>query len=354
LKQVSDRLAEQGERIPPSTLARVENASLDPGIRRLHLLLAVYDIPPRVVADLVELEMLGDAARPDVDLETLYREGLESWREGNLVKGLAYLAAVRRHEPTDDSGRLLRQRASLAFAIQARDLGRYRLAKEILDELLCDSSCTDLKVNVLVTMASVWRSLGSPDSAMAYLRQAETYVKTADSREAGWVSHLKAKLLAAAGEGEEANAEILRALGVYRALDDRYGEAKALLSGIAIGEARAGAETALSLAGGVVEFCVKNGLRQLAVMASLEVGRLLSKLGRHVEAAETLKQALAESVVIEDRKLQFIAHQHLWKVYEASGEARRARFEMDAAKHFGAYVDKTSVESDDLQVPWNP
>ena len=58
LREVSERMAERGGRIPISTLVRIEQGKLDPGVRRLHALLRFYDVPPHLVADLVELEDL--------------------------------------------------------------------------------------------------------------------------------------------------------------------------------------------------------------------------------------------------------------------------------------------------------
>jgi transcriptional regulator with XRE-family HTH domain len=54
LREVSERMADRGDRIPTSTLVRIEQGKLDPGVRRLHLLLRLYDLPPHLIADLVE------------------------------------------------------------------------------------------------------------------------------------------------------------------------------------------------------------------------------------------------------------------------------------------------------------
>ena len=59
LRQVCDLMAERGERIPPSTLSRVEQGKLDPNVRRLFLLLDLYGISPSDVGALVRQ---GDSA----------------------------------------------------------------------------------------------------------------------------------------------------------------------------------------------------------------------------------------------------------------------------------------------------
>src|SRR5688572_3287668 len=103
LRQVSDRLKEQGETIPSSTLIRIEQGKLDPGVLRLHRLLRLYKVPPLLVADLIELEDLAIEIPAGLDLETLYRDGADAWKRGDIPKGLAYLFAVRRHVPDDSA-----------------------------------------------------------------------------------------------------------------------------------------------------------------------------------------------------------------------------------------------------------
>ena len=98
LQSVSERLSAQGHRIPPSTLGRIEQGRLDPGVRRLYLLLDLYSIPPHLVSDLVEVETLAGTPPilvPDHDLQALHDQGLEHWKKGNVAEGLAYLFAVR-------------------------------------------------------------------------------------------------------------------------------------------------------------------------------------------------------------------------------------------------------------------
>jgi transcriptional regulator with XRE-family HTH domain len=53
LRQVCDLMDERGERVPPSTLSRVEQGKLDPSVRRLFLLLDLYAIPLADVSALV-------------------------------------------------------------------------------------------------------------------------------------------------------------------------------------------------------------------------------------------------------------------------------------------------------------
>src|SRR5947199_10351029 len=88
LREVSERQAEAGELIPPSTLARIEQGKLDPGVRRLHRLLRQFRIAAQAVADLIDLEDLAIAVPTGVGLETLYREVTEGWKRGHMPRGM--------------------------------------------------------------------------------------------------------------------------------------------------------------------------------------------------------------------------------------------------------------------------
>src|SRR6185436_6768694 len=71
-------------------------------------------------------------------LDETLREGVEALRHGNLAKGMAHLFAVRQHVPADEAGRLVQQRATLGFAIAARNQGKHRLARQIVEDLLLE------------------------------------------------------------------------------------------------------------------------------------------------------------------------------------------------------------------------
>ena len=134
LQTAAERLEARGHRIPPSTLGRIEQGRLDPGVRRLYLLLDLYRIPPHLVSDLVEVETMAGTPpliAPGQDLQALHDQGLQHWRDGNVAEGLAYLFAVREFVPADEESRVLRQRTTLLFATAARNLGKYRLARQI-------------------------------------------------------------------------------------------------------------------------------------------------------------------------------------------------------------------------------
>src|SRR5262245_21964846 len=82
LSEVSRRLAATGSPVPHSTLVRIEQGRLDPGVRRLHQLLRLYEIPPHLVADVVELEDMASRERVEGSVEQLYKQGIDAWRRG--------------------------------------------------------------------------------------------------------------------------------------------------------------------------------------------------------------------------------------------------------------------------------
>ena len=64
LRDVQRRTESLGSPIPFTTLAKVEQGKVDPGVKRLHLLLKIYDLPVGLAADLLDLEEFSEEA-PD-------------------------------------------------------------------------------------------------------------------------------------------------------------------------------------------------------------------------------------------------------------------------------------------------
>lgn len=352
LVEVSGRLKEQGGSIPVSTLARIEQGKHDPGVRRLHQLLRLYQIPPQLAADFVELEELATEQPLELDLEVLHREGLERWKAGDYAGGLAYLFAVRRSVPTDEDSRELRQRATLAFAIQARTLGKFRLARQIVDDLLCEPPVPSLRLNVFGLAASIWRRLGSVDMALALVRQAESWLEErgeTGTQQAAWVFHQKAKALVAAGRFEDAHRALERAIERFSSLRDTLGEGRALLTRIAIREAEGDLATASSAAAEAIAFGGTHGLPQIEALGEIELGRLEIRAGRAGDGATVLERALGKALAVGDRHVEFLAHFHLSKAFTEVFDLDRARVELEAAKYFVRFTGESSPETDKVR-----
>ena len=348
LREVSSRMEKQGESLPPSTLARIETGKLDPGVRRLHLLLRLYDVAPHLVADLVELESLAIEKPPQGDLETLYRNGIDHWKKGNIPQGIAHLLAVREHIADDPDSKLLRQKASLSFAITARNLGKFRLAKQIVEDLLCEPPDPSLTVRVFVVAASTWRGLGAVDAAVAFVQYAAERLRMSDPRERAWVQHQAAKILLDAGRPEDARRALELALDHYRDLRDTYGETGASLLRVRLLENAGHIDAAIEAVQQVVDLAREHGHERLVMAARLRHGELIVASGEPETGLEVLRECLGLSILHGDRNSEFHAHYHLWKAYEAIGDRDRAGLELRTAKHRVQHIDEITPEASEV------
>ncbi len=155
LKEVSERLEVRGHPVPSSTLTRIEQGKLDPGVRRLFLLLDLLQIPGHLAADLVQLEAQAGEVPTTQDPDELIEAGLAAWRRGEIGFGLACLFALRERVGDDPAMQLQRQRAMLSFAAAARDLGKFRVARQIVDDLLCEPPLPSILINTLRSTETV-------------------------------------------------------------------------------------------------------------------------------------------------------------------------------------------------------
>jgi tetratricopeptide (TPR) repeat protein len=349
VRAVSKELAEKGERLPESTLVRIEQGKLDPGVRRLHRLLHLYSVPPHLVADLIELEDLAVAQPPEGDLETLHREGVECWKRGDVAHGLAYLFAVRQRVPPDAEARIIRQRATLAFAIYARNLGKLQLARQVLEDLLCEPPERSLVVNVLVMASVVWDALGAKDAAMALAAHAATLLPPGRPDLEAWVHHQNARLLASAGRFEEAEKVLVKARNSYRGAEDPYGEGKALISLTLLRESQGDLAAAVLAAREALGFAEESRVARVVLLCRIELGRLLTKSGAIGEGLQVIQQALGQAIQVGDRNAEFAARYCLWKAYVGLGDRERARFELEAAIYCVRFVDETFPEADEIR-----
>lgn len=348
LREVTERArAEAGERLPPSTLTRIEQGKLDPGTRRLHLLLRLYDIPPELVADLVEIE--SKASEPETDdLETLRREGERFWKAGDVPAALGHAIALRQRAPDTDEGRRLRQQGTLAFATQARNLGKLRLARRLLEDLLCEPPAPDLAIDALVLGASIWRGLGAPDVAVALVREAASRVKPRNVKQRAIVAHQEAKILLDAGRAAEAAKALSRAMAAYAKSGDSasiYNADRARVLRVEILRALGRPRKALAAATEALDAATEHGHALVALFARIEKGRLLVETGRPREGIETLRHALASAVFQSDRNAELHARHALWKAYEKTGDLESAGEEWRRARPLAESADDRSVEA---------
>lgn len=347
--EVTRRLAASGTPIPHSTLIRIEQGKLDPGVRRLHQLLRVYEIPAELVADFVDLENMASTEPIQGDDETLYATATALWRAGDLQRGLAHFFELRRRLSAIPGREAQRHQAMLGFAIAARDLGKYRLAKSLIDELLLDRPSSELTTKAFVLAASVWEGLGSLDVALALIRDAAERAATAGPELGALVMHQQAKLLLKAGRIDDASRALDHALTHYRELGDTYGETRASILGVRIVERSGIADEAIGAARQLISFAERHGHAKLALTGQLELGRLLTAGGDHERGLEHLRKALGQAVLTENANARLIAHHHLWKAYRALGDRARAQLELDSARALTRFVDELSEEASEIK-----
>jgi tetratricopeptide (TPR) repeat protein len=349
LSEVARRLAQTGTPIPHSTLVRIEQGKLDPGVRRLHQLLRLYEIPPDLVADFVDVETMASREAIEGDDDSLHERAIALWRAGDLQRGLAYFFELRRRLSAGPDRQSQRQRATLGFAVAARDLGKFRLAKSLIDELLLDAPSTELTIKAFVLAASVWEGLGSLDVALAFIRDAVSRAASAGAEVGALVAHQEAKLLVKGGHLEDASRALERAVAHYRSLGDTYGEARAAVLRVRIVERSQGAHKAVAAARDLIAFAERHGQAKLGLTGQLELGRLLTASGDHERGLEHLRKALGQAVLMEDRNARLLAHHHLWKAYSVSGDRARAQVEFDSARSLVRFVDDGSDEADEIR-----
>jgi tetratricopeptide (TPR) repeat protein len=349
LKEVSAEMGRFGETFPVSTLVRIEQGKLDPGLRRFHLLLKLYNIPAHLMMDLMDLEELAVEEPTGKDLETLFRDGLALWKRGEIGEALAHLFAIRRQIPDSERSRTLRQEATLSFAIAARDLGKLRLARQLVDDLLCEAVDEALLGQLLILASTLWSRLGSATMGLVLIRGAMEHLEPSNHRQQAWVLHQQARLLIATGAPEDAERLLDEATKKYRKLGDTHGETQVSIVRIGALEARDEIDGAISCARRTIRFAAKNGHDLSALSARLELGRLLVRSGASDKGLEELRKALSQAVLLEDRIAEFYAHYHLWKTYELLGQSEPARFEFQVAVSCVRFIDEPTPEANEIR-----
>src|SRR5262245_37893052 len=113
LREVESLSGESGKVIPFSTLARIEQGRLDPGLPRLQQLLRVYHVPMQAAGDLLDLEQYAGLPPKLRDPQKLFDLGKERWQRGEVREALTAFMAAKRLDPTE---RLLRHRIHLGLS----------------------------------------------------------------------------------------------------------------------------------------------------------------------------------------------------------------------------------------------
>jgi len=343
LRQVEARAQALGEPIPFTVIARVEKGQVDPGFRRVNILLRIYEIPLQVAGDLADLEIFGADAPAEAPLD--YEDAIRSWKTGDLRTAIAHLLALKRRAEDDPARDLERQKVLLAFAITAGSLGKYRLSRQIVDEILLEPPDPSLLVSALTQAAVCWHRLGSGEVALALLARAEGHVGKDDHKRRAWVHHSRAATLASMGRFDEARAELDRALAAYRAGNDPYGESRAYGVLVRLLADRGDLAAALEAARRAQQHARAHDHARLLNMRRVDEGRVLLALGQTESAVAALNGALSAALAMQDGESQFHAHYQLWKAYGLLQDQARADLELRASQYYVRFLDETTPEA---------
>jgi len=342
--QVAEQTSRLGERIPAPTLSKIERGTQEPGLRRAFALLRLYQLPPEVLPDLLELEELAAEQPTETDPQVLLEQGVEHWKRGEIGPALAHLFAVRRLAPATAEGQLVRQKALLAFAIGASNLGRTKLSHRVIEELALEPPEPSLAFSVLYHAAVNWVEMGSVAMAMAVLEYAGHHPDAQQPRHRALLLHEKARVLLVVGQIAEAERSIEAALHEYGGTSDAWNRLKAQSLHARIFLETGRSEGALELARASGDEARALGYPELVARHQLNGGRALLALGRAQEAVAELEQCLAHALLLRNQDLRFYAHYWLWKVWSELGQSARARIELEGARFFSGEVGEATRE----------
>lgn len=343
LRDVEGRTRKLGRPIPFATLAKVEQGRVDPGLRRLHILLKLYDLPAGLAQEVIDLEEFAGVVPEPADAPTAYRDAVADWKSGDLRRGFARLASLRALSADQETTRREHQRSILALAVAVGSLGRYRLSRYLVDELLLAQPEREILVPCLVQAAVCWHWLGSCEVALGFLSRADANTGVTEHLQGAWIAHERASTLASMDRFDEADASLTDAIAGYHAAGEAFGESQARGVRVRIRLRRNEFAAARDAAREAREHALQHGFGRLVVLRSLDEGQALLELAEPEAACARLDDALASAIFSRDDVARFYAHHHRWKAFERLGNREQAEEELTAARQF--------VESLDAAVP---
>jgi transcriptional regulator with XRE-family HTH domain len=345
LRGVEDLSRESGDPIPHSTLARIELGRFDPGVRRLRQLLDLYQLPIQAAGDILDVEALAGATPIERDPVKLRDRAFEAWKQGKIGEALATFLAFRRRVPNDESHRSMRHEAVLAFAVLTGSLGRLHLSRHMLDELLLDNPEPRVLVPVLIQESVVWRSLGSPVVALAFVDSAAAHTSADNPKQQGWVQHTRAMIHIEQRQFAAAAKCLALAVKLHRRAKSPHDEALAMLAMTRINFEAGRADAALAAARIAERFATKHGFNRIRVSALIDQARALTATGSPDAGKTILRGVLGDPLVADDNATRFQAHYHLWLAERESGNVARAPMELREAAYYLKYVAPNSAEA---------
>lgn len=345
LREVSERIAAQGEPFPSSTLAHVEQGRLEPGTRRLHLLLRLYDLSADIVTEIVELDT-GKFEIPTVEDPDRLLDRCEALWDANgpYRESLAHYLALRYFTPPEVHRSDRAQYQMFRFAQKARTAGRFHFALGIVEEALQRGVSDDWTWRALNLASQLWNRLGSPRVALALGREAQTLLKPNQREPFFRLLMNESRFLLELGEPQRALRTSEHAIEHLKHAEIRQGEAVAFLVRVAIFLDLGNQEEALASARRSLAAAEALGEKGRVAAALFESGLVLTLMGRPEEAIEPLRRALALAVEIDSKSTQFEVHFRLFLAYRAAGNRERAAEEYDTARHFERHSGMSPYE----------
>lgn len=342
LRAVEKLAADAGNPIPYSTLARVEQGLLDPGVKRLQQLLRLYQIPLQVAGDALDVEDMASKPIAEEDPSKIYKLAVAAWERGDNSEALSALLAFRLR--VDELDRKLRQKATLTFAAMVSSLGKHRLAKHLLDDLLMQGIDPEFRVHLLLQTAVTWRCLGGLEAALAFLERAKARAKRGTAQQSAWILHEHALISIDLGNTAEARKLLEQALTKYQRANDQAGYGRVLGVQLRLLLENGEGAAAMELVRKALFHASRHRLQRIETHRRIDEGRAYILLGNLAAAIDAFEKALALAISTDDRAARCFAHYHLWDAYRRSGELDRARVERDAAQYYMSFTDSTTPE----------
>lgn len=349
LRDVERLTSARGNLIPFSTLARIEQGRLDPGLKRLQVLLHLYGLPIQAAGDLLDMEAVAGSISVKGDFTTLKDRGTAAWQDGDLPTAMACYLAMRHRAAEQESSRAMRHESILSFAVMAAKLGKHHIARHMLDDLLLDRPDKPVLLRVFVQSASTWQALGAPELALAIVGGADSLVEPNDLQGRGWILHLRASIQIDLGAFDEARANLVKAGRAFERARRPYDRALALVAIARTWVEQGDAARATRAARAAAKFSSRRRLARVYALASIQEARAALVTGDPQRALTLLTRLLAETVASSDNVIRFYAHFYLSQAYAGAGDSQRAQAELEQARYFVRYVDQASKEASEAR-----
>lgn len=331
LREVEDRLDRLGDPLSAATLSHIERGARGPGARRLDLLMRLFEIPPELVDDLLELESKGVEIPEPTDFETMVARAHAAWTDGDPDEGMAWFLALQ-HLCRDGDPRSERmQKTVLYFAQGIGRSGRMELARRILDHVFAVGVHPELRTIAYVLASQTWLHSGNLDVSAVYLERAVEATRPDDREAYAWTMHQRAHLEVLQGRPEEAERSLDHALRHYARTKRARSSLTARLLRVRILRTAGRTGDALRQARAVVRGARRHGFERLEISAGIQVARVLAESGRAAEALDPLHDLLARATRRKYDAQVFDAHANLWRAYRALGDRDRARAALERA-----------------------